>query len=83
MEDLRKTIDGIDVKILELMNERFIAARRIGEYKKMNGLPIENREREMQVVARYRSAALDYGADPDILEGICRLLMEQAKRMEV
>ena len=55
MEDLsqlRKEIDQIDEKILELLNKRARIARKIGELKKKNNLEVHIPERERQIFER-------------------------------
>ena len=52
LEQLRKRIDRVDRKILQLLNERAVVARRIGEIKRRQGLPIFDGKRETAVLRR-------------------------------
>ena len=52
IDDLRRDIDGIDDKLLELFERRMAAAKEIGQYKRENGLPIKDRERESKIINR-------------------------------
>ena len=42
----RKDIDEIDSDIIELLIERFELAERIAQYKRLNNIPVFDRERE-------------------------------------
>jgi len=53
MDELRKRIDELDRRILELIAERFDVVREIAEYKKEHHLPVEDREREEVVREKY------------------------------
>lgn len=52
LEQLRKRIDRVDRKILQLLNERASVALRIGALKKKQGLPIFDAKREVAVLRR-------------------------------
>ncbi len=49
LESLRSEIDKIDSEMMELFKKRMSVSQKIGQYKKMNKLPIldENREKEL------------------------------------
>lgn len=52
MDELRKQINEIDNKIVALFEERMNVAGEIGKYKAENGLPIFDRLRERELLAR-------------------------------
>ena len=47
---LRESINEIDSKIIELLNERFKSSMAIGEYKKSNDLPVYDFRREHEIL---------------------------------
>ena len=49
---LRLAIDGIDEKILDLINQRLSLAKQIGDFKKQGGIQISDSEREIEIVNR-------------------------------
>jgi chorismate mutase/prephenate dehydratase len=51
---LRQAIDGIDEKILDLINERLSLAKQIGDLKKQAGLQILDSGREEEILERLR-----------------------------
>ena len=57
LKDNRGEIDRIDHEILRLFEERMNVARAIGESKRKNNLPIENPQREREILVRLRSEA--------------------------
>ena len=46
LDGFRAEIDRIDTELAHLLELRFDLCEEIGRYKRMNGLPIENCERE-------------------------------------
>ena len=52
IEDLRTKIDGIDERLLTLIEERVEIAEKIGRVKRKKGLPIEDSERETEILGR-------------------------------
>ena len=49
IEKLRKEIDKIDTNMIVLIRKRFETARKIGKYKRKNGLRIRDLKREKSV----------------------------------
>jgi len=55
LEDLRKAIDDIDEKLLDLLNERMEVVRKVGELKRANKTVIYRPEREKAIIDRLSS----------------------------
>ena len=55
IDDLRKEIDALDSRIVELLNERAEVAKKIGVVKRQNNLPIHDSGREKKVYSRILS----------------------------
>ena len=53
LENIRTIIDEIDDQMAELFNERMKAVENVGKIKKDNGLPVNDPEREKQVIAAH------------------------------
>ena len=49
---LRRAIDEIDQKIMELINQRLSLAKQIGDFKKQGGIEITDPDREREIVDR-------------------------------
>ncbi|MFC1562487.1 chorismate mutase [candidate division KSB1 bacterium] len=49
IDDWREKIDEINIKILELLNERIEYVIKVGKMKKQKGLPLYSAERENEI----------------------------------
>jgi chorismate mutase len=49
---LRRAIDDIDEKILELINQRLALAIQVGDFKKQDGIQITDSDREKEIMNR-------------------------------
>jgi len=56
IEDWRKKIDELDLKLVELINQRAEAAREIGKLKNHTNLPIYEPEREKRILENVKKA---------------------------
>lgn len=59
LEQARRVIDHVDRQMAALFEQRMEAVRHVAEFKAEKGLPILNKEREEQVVARNLSLLED------------------------
>ena len=55
IEELRNKIDSIDTELVKLFEERMETASLIADYKKENGLPVFDKERERKVISKVTS----------------------------
>ena len=55
LKDLRKEIDEIDDELAALMEKRMAVVRKIAEKKKNAELPVNDNQREREIVDRLRS----------------------------
>ena len=56
LEDLRRRIDDVDARIVELLNERAEIVLKIGEWKRQQNRPIYDPSREQQVYKKIEAA---------------------------
>ena len=54
LNDLRKKIDQIDSRLLELLNERMDVVRQVGELKRSTNAIIFRPEREKAILDRFK-----------------------------
>lgn len=52
MNNYRRRIDEIDDELMALINERYSLTKKIGEYKRLNNLPVNNPMREEEVLKK-------------------------------
>lgn len=71
LEELRKGIDKIDGKLLELFSERMDLCGKVADYKRENGLPVFQGGREKEVLDKIARKS------PENLETASRLLFSQ------
>ena len=84
LDDLRRRIDALDERIVELLNERASCALRIGEIKQHLGLEIYQPDREAQVLSHVRDHGTAMGG-PLGNEALTRLferIIDEARRLE-
>jgi chorismate mutase/prephenate dehydrogenase len=75
LEELRRQLDGIDQRILELIAERQGTIRDIAQVKRSSGLPLRDYKRESEVFQNARSKAEQVDVSPDVAESLMRLLI--------
>ena len=82
MDELRRQIDKLDVKIIELLAKRSEFIDRATELKKSNGMPARIPERIESVVSNARHAAEELDLDADLVEKIWRILIDWSIQRE-
>jgi len=82
LDDLRKKIDEIDARIVELIAERQSISKEIGRGKNKTSKLIEDRERELRVLKHVRSLARDKKISPGDIENIYRQIIDASKKVQ-
>ncbi len=82
LDELRKKIDEIDARIVELIAERQEISREIGKGKNKTSRVIEDRERELRVLKNVRSLARDKKISPSDIENIYRQVINASKKIQ-
>jgi chorismate mutase/prephenate dehydratase len=82
LEALRKKIDEIDARIVELIAERQKISGDIGRGKRRTSRVIEDREREMAVLRNVRNIARGLRISPGDVEGIYRRIIDASKKVQ-
>ena len=81
IEDWRKRIDEIDVKLLELLNDRTRCVIEVGKIKKAQNVRIYDPEREREILRRMK----EQNRGPLDEEGLQRLferIIDECRRIE-
>ncbi|MBO7208392.1 MAG: chorismate mutase [Clostridia bacterium] len=68
MEQLRKLIDDTDREITKLFEQRMNIVKEIANYKKANGVVINNSIREQEVIEKNIALLKDKGLEPFLKE---------------
>jgi len=82
LDDLRKKIDEIDARLVELIGQRIKTAEEIGQGKKKQSRLIEDRERELKVLRNVRSLARDKNISPSDMENIYRNIIDACRKIQ-
>ena len=61
LNEIRKEINSIDEQLIKLFIQRMDCAKAVGKYKKANGIPILNEEREREILDRVYARGGEYG----------------------
>lgn len=75
MTALRVRIDALDSRLVAMLAERSRLIDRAAQIKARDGLPALIETRVEQVVDNVRALAEVEGVDPDLVEGVWRLMM--------
>lgn len=81
LQELREEIDGIDREIVKLYVRRMETAKAIGAWKRENGMPVYDPERERCLLDRVAAQA-----GPEYGEGVRALfdfLMARSRRLQM
>ena len=81
IDDLRRRIDDLDERIVELLNARAACALRIGEIKDELGLAIYQPDRERDVLAHVRHVNTG-PLDGDAIARLFERIIDEARRLE-
>lgn len=78
LEPLRREIDAIDDRIVDLLAQRQGIVRRVAAIKGRHGIPVLVPERIDQVKERNAARAATQGLDPDFIRRLYDLVIEAA-----
>jgi len=82
LDDLRKEIDDIDSRIIELLSRRVKIAESIGHEKVNMGRRIEDKKREMAVLKKARQLARKEGLDESDIEAIYQKVIALSRNIQ-
>jgi chorismate mutase / prephenate dehydratase len=82
LNDLRKEIDGIDARIVELIAERLKIAREVGKEKEQGGLPIVDSDREEKVIENVAGMAGKQGIGADEIKDVYRQILSMTRNIQ-
>ncbi|MEI7604550.1 MAG: prephenate dehydratase domain-containing protein [bacterium] len=80
--DLRQEIDEIDQILLQKIKERYDAVKRVGEFKKNNGIQILDLDREKSQFEKLTKFAIEMDINPDLVHDIWRRMIDESYKVE-
>jgi chorismate mutase-like protein len=81
LEALRRQIDAVDERILELVAERVELVLRVGELKRTSGAAVYDPERERRVLERLAHQAVP-PLDRETVQRVFERLIDESRRLE-
>lgn len=82
LEKLRKNIDAIDKKIVELVSERTDVVYDISRYKGRHNLSIPDKKREEQVIKNVRELALANNMEESFMEDLFQKIIDYCREIQ-
>ena len=80
LDEFRKSIDNLDATLIYVLAERFRLTKRVGKYKRDQGLPSSDKGREREQIARLKALAANADLDPEFAERILRFVIDEVIR---
>jgi chorismate mutase len=81
LDELRRQIDQVDTRLLELIHERVRLVLQVGAYKARHGLAIYDPERERRMLERLTALAKP-PLEPDTVRRIYERLIDESRTLE-
>jgi len=76
---LRAQLDEVDREVLALLARRMQIVAEVARYKQAENVQIRDTQREAQLLASRRKAAVDLGLDPEVVESIYRHILDSSR----
>ncbi len=83
LTELRLQIDKLDSELLELMSKRMEVSRKIGLYKKANGMPILQANRYDEILEKREAAAREMGLNGNFIRHILQAIHQESVQQQV
>ena len=81
VQSLRKRIDAIDQRVVELLNERASVAMEIGRAKAAHGAPVYDPEREEEIM-RNVTSTMDGPMSPQAMGRVFERIIDETRSVE-
>ncbi len=82
IKELRLKIDEVDERILKLLKKRMELAGEIGVIKKENGISVQDRKRERELMDNLEQKAQKRGLDQSLVKNIWKYLIKLSYEAE-
>jgi chorismate mutase / prephenate dehydrogenase len=79
---VRKQLDEIDTKLIDLIVKRISLIPLVADIKKQNNLPRYDVKREKLIIKSKRALAKDKSINPDLIEDIFKRLIKESHKIE-
>ena len=82
MQQIRKQIDGIDKKIIQLLSKRMKLAIKLGKLKKKRGMPVLDKKRELEMLKKLEKQAGQLGLDPKSINKLYKEIFKKSRNAQ-
>lgn len=79
---LRQKLDREDQKILQILKIRMDLSRQVGNLKKGLNLPVENIDREKEILQKVQKIAKKMKLRPQIIKRLFEIILNESKRVQ-
>ena len=79
---IRKNLNKIDQKLVELIAKRQSYMPAVGKYKQENNLPITQTKREQEIFDSLKRLAKQKNVNPELIQKIFKLIIADAKNIQ-
>ncbi|MGZ3763095.1 MAG: chorismate mutase [Mucilaginibacter sp.] len=82
LSKFRERIDILDEKIISFISERLEICKAVAKYKSERDIPMMQPGRVKEVLVKRRALADELSINPDLIENIYKLIVEEACTLE-
>jgi chorismate mutase len=82
LKSIRANIDKIDIEIIDMIIKRQSYMPSVGKYKKKEGIPIDQKEREIFILNKLKKLSSEKKINPKLIENIFKLIFKDAKNIQ-
>lgn len=82
LSSLRKEINKIDNKLLELISARMKIAKKVGKYKKRKKIRIHHPEREKEILITLKQEARNKDIDAKLVDSVFKHIMTHSRKIQ-
>jgi len=82
LKSIRANIDKIDIKIIDMIIKRQSYMPSVGKYKKKEGIPIDQKEREIFILNKLKKLSSEKKINPKLIENIFKLIFKDSKNIQ-
>jgi len=75
LEEIRKKLDSVDKKIIDMIAARMELVKEISQIKKDKNMPLYDKEREKEVLKNIKLYAEEQGIDTTFIEDVFKLVI--------
>ena len=80
--EIREQIDKCDNDLVNIISKRYDLVSQVIQYKIDKSMEIYQPQREVEVIQKLRNLANQKNINPDLIENIIKLIMEESKRVQ-